>query len=689
MPKSYYPAAALFGILTLVTQVAPRVPPQQRDIGAPPAAAQSAAALPALSERIANYDITVKLDAQKKTLQGFETITWKNAQKVAANELRFHLYWNAWRNNQSTWMREDALRGRPRSTLRGERDWAYMDIIRVSVSNPKDANDADRAKNWRYDAPDDGNPDDTTVLVVPLSKPVPPGEDIEIRIGWESKILRTIARTGYRGNFFFIAHWFPAIGVWQADGTWNCHQFHSATEFFHNYGNYRVEMTVPAGWLLGATGLERSVKQNSDGTATHTYEQADVHTFTWTTSSEYREARRKFEAAGLKPVEMRLLYQPEHERQVERHFRATEAALKYYGTWFGEYPYGHVTIVDPAYGSGAGGMEYPTLFTAGTRRWNPFGGGSPEGVTVHEAGHQFWYGIVGNNEFEFAWLDEGLNTFSETRTTFAEYGPPAYDRRYFKEFVPVLQRDILTTKLLDLGWERYRRDARRDTQATPTFHYYPDTASSITYSKTGLWLETMERTYGWEKTRKILSTFFGRWKFKHPKPEDFFTVANEVAGEDLTPFFDEVHRKAVVFDYAVEKVTSEEVTTRGYVSKDGKIVPVTERTDAGPQPLYQTRVVVRRLGDGVLPVEVQLRFENGEELRSTWDGRDLWTIITITKPAKLEYAVVDPERKLALDVNFTNNSLRRVPNNRFATAKWASKWMIWMQDFLQTILIFV
>ena len=92
---------------------------------------------------------------------------------------------------------------------------------------------------------------------------------------------------------------------------------------------------------------------------------------------------------------MRLLLQPEHAGQAERHFDATRVALRFYGEWFGAYPYGHVTVVDPAWQSGAGGMEYPTLFTAGTRWLAPRHVMQPESVTVHEAGHQFWYGIVG------------------------------------------------------------------------------------------------------------------------------------------------------------------------------------------------------------------------------------------------------------------------------------------------------
>jgi hypothetical protein len=255
---------------------------------------------------------------------------------------------------------------------------------------------------------------------------------------------------------------------------------------------------------------------------------------------------------------------------------------------------------------------------------------------------------------------------------FEAYGPPVYVERLFKGFFPVALHGIRVDKLTDLGLNRYRDHARRDTQATPTYLYYPDSASSITYSKTGLWLETMERMYGWETTRKILSTFFERWKFHHPKPQDFFAIANETSGQDMTPFFVEVHYKAAVFDYAVEMADSREI-----------------KPPAGPasaqQTLYESRVLARRLGDGVLPVEVLLRFENGEEIRDIWDGQDLWRLYVFVRPVKLDFAVVDPDRKLALDVNYTNNSRRVTAHDSLPATKWAGKWMVWLQDLLMTM----
>ena len=104
---------------------------------------------------------------------------------------------------------------------------------------------------------------------------------------------------------------------------------------------------------------------------------------------------------------------------------------------------------------------------------------------------------------------------------------------------------------------------KADDQSTPTWRYWPATASVITYNKTALWLHTLERMLGWETLQRILSTYFARWAFRHPKPDDFFAVVNEVSGRDLTWFFDQVHRSSNVFDYGVDAFSSELATVRG------------------------------------------------------------------------------------------------------------------------------
>ena len=621
-----------------------------------PASAQPAragASTQPLSSRNANYTIMARLDPATRTITGSETITWRNITSTPAADLQFHLYWNGWKNTRSTFVRERALGATNEDRQPRPDEWASIDITGIKVAG------SDRTATKRFIAPDDENPNDETVMSVPLAQPIEPGASATIDVAWTAHVPRTFARTGAIGNFFFIAQWFPKLGVLQEDG-WNCHQFHAGTEFFSDYGVYDVSLTVPAGWPLGATGVQRERRDNGDRTTTHRYYQEDVHDFAWTTSPDYIERTARFDHPRLPPVEMRLLLQPEHAGQAERHFDATRTTLKYYGEWYGAYPYGHITIVDPAFQSGAGGMEYPTLFTAGTRWLAPAGVTTPEGVTVHEAGHQFWYGIVGNNEFEDAWMDEGFNTFSTARAVAQVYDPNHLALRYFGGFVPWVFTDIA------LGRETegnrlagYRRDARSDAPSTPAYRYFPSTGGSITYNKTALWLNTMERWLGWPVLQRVMSTHFETWKFRHPKPNDFFDVVSGVTGQDLGWYFDQVYRSSNVFDYGVQDLKS---------ARDGD--------------QYRTNVIVRRYGEATFPVDVLVTFRNGERVTEHWDGTDRWKLYAYDRLAPVLSAQVDPNRVLLLDVNYTNNSKTLEPRGSAAATKWSLTWMVWLQDCL-------
>ncbi|HEY7055431.1 MAG TPA: M1 family metallopeptidase [Vicinamibacterales bacterium] len=617
----------------------------------------------ARSPRNASYQIDARLDVARHTIAGRERLTWRNTSARAADTLQFHLYYNAWRNERSTWMRERRLANPSETSSYRPDDWGAIDISALSIVSG--GRTRDLTPRLRTIAPDDGNADDRTVVELPLDAPVRPGETIDVEIAWTSHVPRTFARTGVLGDYYFIAQWFPKIGVLQDDG-WNCHQFHYATEFFADFGVYDVRLTVPSGWIVGATGVERDVTDDQ-GTRTHHFYQEDVHDFAWTTSPHYVEHLARFEHPTLPPVEMRLLQQPEHEGQERRHFAATRATLRYYGEWFGPYPYGHITIVDPAWQSGTGGMEYPTLFTAGTRWLAPEGGLQPEGVTVHEAGHQFWYGIVATNEFENAWMDEGFNTFSTARVIEQQFQPNYYVQRYFGAFVPWVFRSLPQSREVDGDrLAGYRANARQDVQSTPTFRYWPGSSGSITYNKTALWMHTLERQLGWPVLQRVLSTYFQRYAFKHPRPQDFFDVANEVSGQDLSWYFDQVYRGSQTFDYGVDFFRSES-------SPEG----------------FHTTLVARRYGDGVFPVTVRVTYADGQQTTWSWDGRDRWKMFKADGRAEAVSAEVDPERVLLLDVNRTNNSMSLHPHTGSVTARWSLTWLVWLQDQLLTYGFFV
>jgi hypothetical protein len=677
--------AALVVLLLIGGATVPAQPPP------PPGALAGAPSTPAapsagaLSPRNASYIINARLDPASRTLTGDELLTWRNISTVSAETLRFHLYYNAWRNTSSSWMRERRLSSGATATGPSESDWGWIDLTSFRVIG-SGGTPTDLTSRARFISPDDGNPDDRTVMEVPLDRPVGPGETITVQIAWSARVPRPFARTGTIGRFYFLGQWFPKVGVLEETG-WNCHQFHSATEFFADFGTYDVRLTVPRGWVVGATGTERDRRDEADGTTTHHYYQDDVHDFAWTTSPDFIERQSRFEHPVLPPVDMRLLLQPEHAGQADRHFEATRATLKLYGEWYGAYPYRHLTIVDPAWKSEAEGMEYPTLFTAGTRWIAPRGVTLPEGVTVHEAGHQWWYGVVATNEFEHAWMDEGLNTFSTARTIEQAFQPNYYSKRYFGGFVPWVFRDFPLARETDgnrLG--PYRLNPKGDAQSTPTWRYWPGSARFTTYAKTALWMHTLERMLGRETLQRILSTYYVRWSFRHPKPDDFFAVVNEVSGRDLTWFVDQVHRSSNVFDYGIDIFRSEPATVTDHldVAKTGT-APGTNLSIAK----YRTTVVVRRFGEAVFPVDVRVVFENKEELRWQWDGLDRWKLFEFERPVRASFVQVDPDHVLLLDVNYTNNSVTLSPKSAAAARKWSLTWLVWLQDHLLTYGFFV
>ena len=258
-------------------------------------------------------------------------------------------------------------------------------------------------------------------------------------------------------DYFLVGQWFPKIGVYEpagvrqrAAGGWNCHAFHANTEFYADFGNFDVSMTVPSRFVVGATGKRIGETRAGDRT-TYRYVQNDVHDFAWTADPRFLVTEFTFEPGrdvpkgwsalaakelgmteaeiALKPIAVRLLLQKGHERGRERYIASIKNGISYYGLWYGAYPYGTLTVVDPPDdGEGSGGMEYPTFITGGganafLTRWPMSGVLGIEIVTIHEFGHQYWYGMVGSNEFEESWLDEGLNDDSEARSMTLAYGP--------------------------------------------------------------------------------------------------------------------------------------------------------------------------------------------------------------------------------------------------------------------------
>jgi hypothetical protein len=622
------------------------------------------------SPRIANYDIDVRLDAPARLLHGRETLRWRNDSRDALTELHFHLYLNAFRNDRSTFMRES--RGRQKKSRPEEKSWGYIEIDSLS-----DQSGADLTPLTSFNQPDDGNKDDKTVLRLLLPRPLPPGETITLRFAFRARLPEPpVARTGIKEEFVMAGQWFPKIGVYEEKG-WNCHQFHANSEFYADFGVYRVNITVPRDYIVGATGLCAEQVANPDTTVTHRYYAEDVHDFAWTASPDY------VVFTGVsQDVEIRALIQKDHISLGPRYLKAAETAVAWFQDQYGDYPYPNLTVVDPRRGAmSAGGMEYPTLITGFAAYGLPEGLRALEMVVMHEFGHNFWYHLVASNEFEEAWLDEGINTFSEIQILNDTYGEPGS------------MIDQWGIKLSDTQLQRlsYISQPQIDPILLPAWQYYSNsTYASMSYNKPGLVLVTLQNYLGRETMNKIMRTYFARWQFRHPHTADFIAVVNEISGEDLGWYFDQALHTTALLDYSVSSIRSEKVhkgrgydfdlTLNGESNPDGKDDDEDDAEDEDEESgaLYESTVHVRRLGDFIFPVELEMVFADGDTLLEKWDGRERWKKYSVIRSARLISASVDPKNRIPLDVQIVNNS-RTLETGKAGLNKLTARILFWTQ----------
>jgi hypothetical protein len=641
----------------------------RRAAGALLLAASAASAAP-LTPPIASYRIRCRLDDSSKTVEGTELLTWRNTTSRPAASLRFHLYLNAFRNTRTTFFRESG--GESRSNRFRTGGWGSISVARVT-----DAAGTDLTADLRYLSPDDGNPDDRTVAEIPLAAPVAPGEAIRLSIDFVSKLPRAYARSGWKGDFFFVAQWFPKIAVLEEEG-WNCHQYHANSEFFADFGDYDVAVDVPSRFKGKVGGTGRLVEEIDapGGRVIEHFRQESVHDFAWTADPEFEVHADRFSASGGPSVALTLLLQPEHRSVRERYFRAAKTALAAFGQRYGAYPYDVLTIVDPPWGAGGvGGMEYPTMISCGTGLFHPEGLLSPEGVTIHEFGHQYFYGLLASNEFEEPWLDEGFTSYATTRVMGEAYGDshPVFSLFGF----PIVFRSIAIRPPLD-GQLRFFETSTRD-PLTASWKFEDGRNYRMVYSKTALVLSTVERMVGTKRFDAAMGDYAREFRFRHPKTDDFVAVLSRTTGRDWADFFRRALLSSSSLDYAVESATSVRSNgPRGLVETGGRVSEVERgQTRKG----WDSEALVERRGDLSLPVEVLLRFEGGKTYRSTWDGQARWKRFRVENGPRLLEARVDPDEKLLLDADRTNNG-RRTRSDAAAANLWTARAFFWTENLL-------
>ncbi len=656
-----------------------------------------------LSDRVVNYDISATLDPEKHTIDGQQAMTWRNRSDREVRSIYLHLYLNAFSGPGSTFFTEQRNNnfGFRSEVPVKDGGWGHIDLKKVSQGGQPVA--------WSFVQPDNGPKTDMTVVRFDLPTPVAAGASTTIDIGFHAKLPRVIARTGYFGSFHLVAQWFPKIGVLELAGErgataprWNVHEFHMHSEFFADFANFDVKLTVPKGYTVGATGEEVGTPVEKDGKVTHRYVQGDVIDFAWT--ADKRSAKPlvgTWTGPGSPPVSIKVLYPPEYAASAAPALKATQDSLTYFSNSLGPYPYKTVTVVIPPFNAGeAGGMEYPTFFTASGHAEVPKDSLTQYGldfVTIHEFGHGYFMGILASNEFEEPMLDEGLNEY--------------WDQRMLRESkskihltTPFL-RKLGIAPTLD-GFDLERVTASNAEPADPVGFNSWDRLSSgsygTVYARTATTMHDLEAHLGKDVTERAFKEYYARWKFRHPSIADLRQTLIDVSGKpDLVNayFAQQVYGTGKVDDRIGNLESVEQAPQPGMSFVKGKWVELTEdqakkqaddaraawkkanpnaKPGSGPYP-FRTTVTIRRMGAAV-PQTLVVNFADGSSETVHWNEDRAWARFSWVKPVKAVSAQLDPQRKNLLDANKLNDS-RVIKADATASRRWAGHFAAALQSF--------
>jgi len=555
--------------------------------------------------RAVDYRLTARLDPEAHTVDGEGRLVWTNTSEKAQSEVYVHLYLNAFRDEESYFMRSEAGAG-----FRGGAKpdtWGGIEVRSFRLAG---------TELWPsvVQSPDD--PKDATDIRVALPAPVPPGESVTFEMEFRSELPSVVARTGFHGDFHMVAQWFPKLARLEPDGSWTHFRFHRLSEFYADFGRYDVTIDVPEGVVVGATGL-RTEERTESGRRRLRHRADWVHDFAFTAWRDFEV----HEAKGPHGVGMRALVPPGFGHLAQVQLDEAAAAMVDLETWFGRYPYPTLTLVHPPpEAPEAGGMEYPTLIcTGGGEVGRAFGIRNVRGVTTHELAHQWFYGLLGSDEHHHAFLDEGLTTFASARSMGKRFGSGAGFEG--------LGLSVSHWAFLRLGaagaWQIGPID--RPVEDFPTGSDY----GVSVYSKTAVLMETLRRVYGDEAFGRAMQRYTSQHRYGHPRPEDLLAAVREGMGEDAATQL-KAGLDGGFVDYAVERIERDD--------------------DEG-----RTRVVLRRRGELSFPVEVVFRAEDSREAVQTWDAQERSGVLVYEGDGRIVAVAVDPGHRVLMDRNLSNN----------------------------------
>jgi hypothetical protein len=453
-----------------------------------------------------NYTINVSLNDTAHSLDGFEKIDYTNHSPDTLKYIWFHIWPNAYKNDQTAFSDQLLESGNTKFYFSDKEQKGYINRLDFRVDERT--------------AQTEDHPQHIDIIKLLLPVPLAPGQTARITTPFHVKLPYNFSRGGYEGQSFQVTQWYPKPAVYDSKG-WHPMPYLDQGEFYSEFGNFDVNITVPRDYVIAATGeFKKEIETTAAGSKTLRYTQDNVHDFAWFADKRFHVDHDSVEISAGHVIRVNAYYVTKNKAW-QHAAQSAKNAILHYSKLVGEYPYNVVSVVEGPESFG-GGMEYPTITVISpTDNENEL-----ENTIVHEVGHNWFFGILASNERDYPWMDEGINSF--------------YDEKYKR----IHQGDY--AKLERIAFET-KAIMRQDQPAGLSSDKYTALNYDLSvYYKTSEWLRYIESTIGEETFNQVMQQYYKDWKFKHPQPGDLKNSFEKVTGKNFDSEFELLNKKGLL-----------------------------------------------------------------------------------------------------------------------------------------------
>lgn len=602
------------------------------------------------------YDINVTLSDTSHEIIGHESITYINHSPDDLSYIWMHLWPNAYKNNETPLGRQKFRMHSTKMHFFPDSSFGWIDISEVRANGD--------SIRWTY-----RSEDTLDVAKFTLNEALLSGDTLILDLDFRVKLPNSLSRLSHTRQHYEFTQWYPKPAVYDRSG-WHPMSYLDQGEFYSEWGDFDVTITLPANYRVAATGkLQDSLEIawrdslaaqgnslldsifmdpkpdivsldtliefkpiSSDSMKTITFHQSRVHDFAWVADKRFTIMSDSVRLPSGHLVQVWTYALPHNFEIYKFSNDYAKEALRYFSDWFIEYPYDNVTIADVDASAG-GGMEYPTITLINSINFQPF----MEMAIMHEVGHNWFYGLSGSNERDFPWIDEGLVTYAENRywqTKYPDDRQLAHTDGKLPLWVKGVDYLLHGMKKSDFEDMNYYLSAGPGLDQPATLSSEEFSAFNyglIAYKKVGRAMETLHAYLGDAMMDSVWHTYFREWAFKHPQPGDVRQVFEATTAEDLSWFFDDMLASTARIDYALEGYQSQ---VRG--SSIESTVKIHNRGTMNP------------------PVPIGITGEKGEYMEKWVRPLGEHDVFHVTTDFPVKSIALDPKLKL-LDLNRSNN----------------------------------